>query len=75
MCVSICIENDCIDEKQILLLDSYYFELTHNSFQNNKFQLSKGKHKSFTNTEYELGCLIKSYYTISEVVFLIICFQ
>ena len=63
-----------VDEKQILLLDSYYFELTHHSFQNNIFQLSKGKHKPFTNTEYELGYLTKSYYTISEVVFLIICF-
>lgn len=52
-------------------LDSYYFELTHNNFQNNRFRLLKGKHKPFMNTEYQFSCLIKSYYTISEVIFLI----
>lgn len=33
----------CTDEKQILLLGSYYFELTYNNLQNNRIQILKGK--------------------------------
>ena len=59
----------CVDKNNTLY--SNYFELTDSNFQNNRFKLLKGKHKPFMNTEYQLSFLIKSYYTISEVIFLI----
>lgn len=52
-----------IGEKQIFLLSSHYFELTHKNLQNNSFQLLKGKHKLFTNTGHQHSCLAESYYT------------
>lgn len=36
MCVYACVY---VDQNQILLIGPYYFELTHNNLENNKFQV------------------------------------
>lgn len=71
ICVFLCVEHVCVDEKQILLAGSYYFKLIYNNFQKNRFQLLKVEYVNYSQILdiNQPSCLIKSYYTISEMIY------